>query len=223
MNAIAILLLGAATFLFIRERGADLLFVAKKMVITRWSLWCERRDRREIEREFPETLDHIAAGLRAGLSLHQACGSVAVSTTGATKRAFEPLFQQLQAGASTEEVFADLAKRVSFEDVQITAQTVAILSTTGGNLIEVFSKMTTTIRERNRVKKKIQTATTQGKVQGVILLLLPWGLVAILSLATPAYLEPLWQTPLGWSAMTVAVVLEGIGAWVLWRMIQINV
>ncbi|MBI4126411.1 MAG: type II secretion system F family protein [Deltaproteobacteria bacterium] len=223
VNAIAILLCGAAAFLFVRERGVECLCVLQKVAGTLWSSWRNQRELREIERAFPETLDHIAAGLRAGLSLHQACESVAVSTIGATKRAFDALVHQVHAGATIDEGFHDLARRVPIEDVQITAQTIAILSTTGGNLIEVFSKLATTIRERHRVKKKIQTATTQGKVQGVMLLFLPWGLASLLALATPSYLEPLWQTSLGFGAVTMAVVLEGIGAWFLWRIIQINV
>ena len=98
-----------------------------------------------------------------------------------------------------------------------------ILKETGGNLADTFETISETVRERQKVEKKIDALTAQGMTQGVILTLVPFALMVVLFLIDPEFIKPLFTTTLGWVLLLVMLVLQIIGGIVIRRIVKIEV
>ena len=80
---------------------------------------------------------------------------------------------------AVEEALNEFGERIPRADVQMFVTSVNILKETGGNLAETFQTITTTVRERQKVEKKIQALTAQGTMQAVIISLVPFFLMGM--------------------------------------------
>jgi tight adherence protein B len=109
------------------------------------------------------------------------------------------------------------------DDLAIAIHSVLILRETGGDLSETFETIASTIRERRKVSGKIKSMTQQGKLQGLILLLLPFGLAAMLYVVNPPYIIPMVTTQLGWIMIFVMLIFQGVGALWIKKIVNIDV
>jgi tight adherence protein B len=100
---------------------------------------------------------------------------------------------------------------------------VNILKETGGNLAETFQTIVTTVRERQKVEKKIQALTAQGTMQAIIISLVPFLLLAMFLVLDPNYVMPLFTKPLGWVALALMLMLQTIGLVVMKKIVTIKV
>jgi tight adherence protein B len=117
----------------------------------------------------------------------------------------------------------DLGMRIPRPDVQMFVTSVNILSETGGNMAETFQTITFTIRERQKIEKKIEALTAQGITQGVIITLIPFGLLAVFYIVDPTYVQPLFNTTLGLLALAAMVTLQVIGGVAIKKIVKIQV
>jgi tight adherence protein B len=79
------------------------------------------------------------------------------------------------------------------------------------------------LRGRLVLQGKIHALTSQGRLQGVIVGLLPIGLMVVLTWMDPAPMKLLWVTPSGWAALALIAVLEGVGFYLIRRIVSIDV
>ena len=124
-------------------------------------------------------------------------------------------------------------RRVPSEDLDLVITAVNIQREVGGNLAEVLDTISHTIRERVRIKGEIRTLTAQGRISGWIISLLPLGLGLILYAMNPNYISELWVReapwifepvfPCGWVVLGVGVLLIGIGAMAIRKIVDIEV
>ncbi|MEL4382797.1 type II secretion system F family protein, partial [Shewanella algae] len=75
---------------------------------------------------------------------------------------FGLVLNKIRFGMATEQSLVEFAERVPRPDVQMFVTAVNILKETGGNLAETFTTIVTTVRERQKVEKKIEALTAQG-------------------------------------------------------------
>jgi tight adherence protein B len=93
----------------------------------------------------------------------------------------------------------------------------------GGNLAEILDTIAFTIRERIRIQGEIRTLTAQARASGYIITGLPFGLIGILTVISPSYMVPMFQEPLGWAMLALALIMMGIGYAIIRRIAAIEV
>ena len=113
--------------------------------------------------------------------------------------------------------------RVGTEDIQIVVTSINILRQSGGNLSETFDTVATTIRERKKVQGRIASLTAQGVAQGVIIVFMPFVLGFILWMMDPVLISRLWTTWLGWVLIFAMLTLQTIGAWMIRKIVKVQV
>ncbi len=165
----------------------------------------------------------LANGIRAGLSVNQAMDRVAKNLKPPISQEFRLVLSQNQLGRPIEECMSELAERVPRPDIQMFVTAVNILKETGGNMAETFQTINYTIRERQKIEKKIEALTAQGVMQGVIISLVPVLLLVIFYFADPNYVMPLFTTTLGWVFLFIIVALITVGAFFIKKIITIKV
>ena len=170
-----------------------------------------------------DSLNLIANSLKSGLNLSQAIQVLVQESQNPTSQEFSMVLSQEKLGLTLDESLEKILERIPSEDLAIAVHSVLILRETGGDLSETFETIATTIRERRKVTGKIETMTSQGRLQGLILILMPFALMAMLYMVSPPYIIPLFTTPLGWIMLLIMLILQGVGAFWVKKIVTIDV
>ena len=136
---------------------------------------------------------------------------------------FNIILQQNRIGSPLEECFENLAKRVPTEDNDMFVSSVNILRETGGNLAETFDTIVGVIRERIRIKQKIDTLVAAGMFQGYTIAAMPFVIGAIFASSDPAGMSRVFTHPLGIILMIAAVLFDVIGLFVIMKIVKIKI
>ncbi len=168
-------------------------------------------------------LNLMSNALKSGLSVVQALDIVATQMSNPISQEFKLVLSETRVGVSVEEAFENLAKRVHCEDVDMFVTSINILKETGGNLAETFDTIVYVIRERLKVENKIKALTAQGYYQGMLLLSIPPLLGVYFAVSEPGFMDPVFQTPIGWVILAVVLGLEVIAYYFIVRVVKVDV
>lgn len=194
-------------------------WMAPKLVMTQ--LW-ERRCN-SLVNQMVDGMTIMANGIKAGQSLTQSMERVVENIHGPLAQEFSLVLNKVRLGMSVEEALNEFGERIPRQDVQMFVTAVVILKETGGNLAETFQTITTTVRERQKVEKKIEALTAQGTMQAVIITLVPLMLLGIFLMIDPNFVMPLFNKPLGWVILALMLTLQAIGLVVMRKIVTIKV
>lgn len=194
------------------------LMLPKMIVQNMWETRCNR-----LVNQMVDGLTLMANGIRAGQSITQAMERVVQSMKGPFPQELALILNKTQLGMSVEDAIAEFAERIPRPDVQMLATAIIVLKETGGNLADTFSTIVITIRERQKVEKKIQALTTQGSTQAIIITLVPFVLIALFLVVDPNYILPLFTKPLGWFFLFIMITLQTIGLLTMKKIVTIKV
>ncbi len=182
----------------------------------------EKRSNLFVE-QMVDGLTIMANGIKAGLSVTQAMERVVENLRNPISQEFGLVLSQIRIGRSVEEALVELAFRIPRPDVQMFVTAVNILKETGGNMGETFDTIVSTIRERQKVEKKIQAMTTQGLMQGLIITSVPFVILLGFALLDPSYIKPLFTDPKGIALLFLMFTLQIIGGLMIRSIVRIKV
>lgn len=182
----------------------------------------DRRIRR-FDALLPEVLKLLAASLRAGFSLLQGLDSVLGQVPDPMASELSRAFAGTRVGLPVEDALQTVAVRVGSRDFEWVVMAIRIQREVGGNLAEILDTVATTMLERVRLRREVRTLTAEGRISAVILALLPIGLGVLIFLINRPYIAVLFNTFGGNVALLGGVALEVLGAWWLYRTVQIEI
>lgn len=162
-----------------------------------------------------EMLQLLTGSLRAGYSLMQAVDAVAREAASPAADEFARIVVEARLGRDLHDALHAMAERTASIDFQWVAQAIQIHREVGGDLAEVLDTVAETIRERDHVRRQVKALSAEGRISGIVLILLPFGAGVGMYLINPGYIGELFTTgPLGWGLIGAGVALMIIGA--LW-------
>jgi tight adherence protein B len=170
-----------------------------------------------------DALTIMGNGIKSGSNPQQSMQRVVEIMANPIKSEFAQVITQTQFGQSFEEALTDLGDRIPRPDVQMFVTAINILKETGGNLAETFSTIVSTIRERQKLEKKISAMTAQGIMQGIIVTSIPFILGAVFFAVDPAYMKPMFNTTLGLVLLGAMLGLQIIGGVMIKKIVTIKV
>lgn len=185
-------------------------------------LSCARRTAKA-DAQLPDVLALMRSALKAGLAMPQAVDIVAAELRGPLGHELMRAAAQMKLGSTVDDALLTLEQRLPSEDIALFVRSVEVLRRTGGNLVECFDTLITTIDERKRVTDKVRSLTAQGVTQAVTLLALPWFMAIALHLLAPDFIEPLFTTDIGKKLLLFGIFLEFLGALWLRKIVRIRV
>jgi len=223
--------IGAAvglSLLFLLLSGGALVATAAGLLLgiaLPWVLLMVRQGRREAAflSQLPDTLQMIAGSLQAGYSLPQALDTVVREGQPPMSAEFNRALVENRLGVPVEDALEGIARRMASQDFSWVVMAVRIQRDVGGNLAELLIMVGDTLRERERLRRQVRVLSAEGRLSGWILGGLPVLFFVYLAVANPTYLGPMWNTSLGIGMMILAVVLLGVGAFWLTRVIKVEV
>jgi len=188
-----------------------------------WVMFKRARRFTAFEKGLPEALDLMVSGLRAGHSLIAAMALVARECEDPVGPEFKLCFEEQNYGLEMKAALENLQGRVPLQDMKIVSTAILIQKESGGNLAEVLDKASTIIRERFRLKREIMVHTAQGRLTGVILAALPVVLGVGIYFVDPGMISILWHRDIGIKLLWAAVGMTLFGAFVIWKIVDIDV
>lgn len=169
------------------------------------------RRQKQFAEQLDDTLQLLAGGLRAGHSLLRAIDAVSADSEAPTTEEFTRIINETRLGRDLGDALDDAADRMQSEDFSWVAQAIAIHREVGGNLATVLDQVGQTIRERNQIRRQVDTLSAEGKLSAYILMGLPFAMGAILMVVSPGYMDPMFQHPVGYFIMGLSAILLLIG------------
>jgi tight adherence protein B len=178
----------------------------------------EGRRQKQFADALPETLQLLAGSLRGGLSMMQAIQTIADEADEPTAGEFHRIVTETRLGRDLALSFRELSVRMDSKDFDWVVTAVEIHREVGGDLAAILDRVGNTIRARNRVRGQVQALSAEGKMSGLILFMLPPGMLAAIATLNRPYLTEMVGTTEGQIMLVVSGVLLLIGGWWLKRL-----
>ena len=170
----------------------------------------------EFERMLPPTLTLLAGSMRAGFSLMQSLETVTNEAPAVVRKEFARVFTEVRLGRPMEDALQDIAERMNSRDLEWTVMAIRIQREVGGNLAALLDTIADTMTKREALRREVQTLTAEGRLSGIVLSLFPVGMLVLLYVLRPSYIEPLFEDPIG----IIALIIAGISTLIGWFMIR---
>jgi len=175
------------------------------------------RNKKAFDDQLIDALMIMSSSFRGGLSLFQALEAVAEEMPDPMTQEMSIVLGENKMGVSLEESFDHLYNRKPSAALQQVITAILLARETGGNLPAIFQRIVGVIRQRKRIQGQIDTLTLQGKIQGVVMSILPVAFFLFINASNPSHFKVMYDTEIGRVAMGAAVILELIGAAMIWK------
>lgn len=185
--------------------------------------WLDKRRREKFNMQLPEALATMSNALRAGFSISQAFESVVETGDKPMCEEFAILQQQLKIGMSFEDALESLGQRVGSDDLMLVTTAILISRKTGGNVTEIFDKISETIRGRMKIERKVKTLTAQGRMQGIVVSAMPVFLGVLMCMLKPKMMLPFLASVTGLVCVGLMALLITVGWLMIRKIIRIDV
>jgi tight adherence protein B len=185
--------------------------------------YLDARRRAAFNAQLPEALSTMSNALRAGLSIAQAFDSIVDQGEAPMSEEFAILQRQIRIGMSFEDALESLSQRVGSDDLTLVTTAILISRKTGGNVTEIFDKISETIRGRMRIERKVKSLTAQGRLQGIVVSLMPVFLGLVMTLIRPNLMIPFLTSALGLMSVAATTFLVVFGWLMIRKIIKIDV
>lgn len=186
-------------------------------------VFLQLRRRRRIaafSEQFPDALDVIVRGLRAGHPFRVALGLVAREMPDPVGTEFGIVADEIMFGLDQTAAVENLCKRVGQDDLAYFATAISVQLQTGGNLAEILSRLSKLMRSRSKLRLKIRALSAEGRASAIALSLAPFALFLIITLISRDYFLGIKDHPLVIPAVIFGTLLMTAGNIAMYRMVN---
>jgi tight adherence protein B len=222
LSVIAIPIVGGLAYLILGKPIAAAFGLLSPFVAQWFARFRADKQRRLFDAQLPDNLSVVASAMRAGQTFIGALQSVVDTAPEPSKSELRRAVTDAQLGVPIDEALEALGERLKSTEFQHVALIASLQKDTGGNTAEVVEVVADTIRERLELKQMVRALTAQGRLAGLILSLLPLGLLLIISFLNPTYMHPMFHTTAGVILLIVAGVMTIAGGFAIRKIVTIE-
>ncbi len=224
MFVVSPVLVGAVTYAVFNNivfaiLGLIVGFILPNLVLTN----LEARRKAAFENQMIDSIMILSSSLKSGLSLLQSLEVIAEEMPAPISQEFGLVVRENRMGITLEQSLLDLNKRMKIEELFLMVNSILVARETGGDLTKVLSRLVTTIRDNRKLKDSIKTLTLQGRLQGVIMSVLPFAFVAWVIAFNRHHFDIMFQSNEGRMLLILAVVLQAIGLVLIYMFSRIRI
>ncbi|MEO8026346.1 MAG: type II secretion system F family protein [Bryobacteraceae bacterium] len=184
-----------------------------------------KRSRRfqRFRENFPDSLDSLARALRAGYSFSAALEAVSQESPAPVSAELRQTATEVNLGMAWSQALANLGRRMPVLEVNLFAAAVQLHARTGGKLSEVMGGLAETMRESVALQGEVRSMAAHGRLTGIILTCLPFGIAGMMSFVNPGYMMVLVEHPYGKHLISAALVCLVLAQLVIRKIVDIEV
>jgi tight adherence protein B len=192
--------------------------------LPRWIVgFLVKRRQKKFLNEFPNALDVMVRSIKSGLPLNDALRLIASDGQEPVKSEFKRVIESQQVGFSIPEACVRMMQTMPLSEVSFFSIVITIQSQAGGNLSEALGNLARVLRERKKMKAKVQALSMEAKASAAIIGALPFIVALLVYLTSPHYMMILFTDPRGHIIMLVSGIWMSIGLLVMRNMINFEI
>ncbi|BCG97715.1 type II secretion system F family protein [Mesorhizobium sp. 131-2-1] len=173
--------------------------------------------------EFPNALDIIVRAVKSGLPLNDAVRLIANESPEPVRTEFRRIIDSQQMGMSIPDATMRMSETMPCAEAGFFGIVIQIQSQAGGNLSEALGNLSRVLRDRKKMKAKVQALSMEAKASAVIIGALPFVVAFLVYLSSPNYIMPLFTTSTGNLIIGCSLVWMSIGILVMRKMMNFEV
>lgn len=178
---------------------------------------------KRFEAQLPDGLLMVTGSLRAGASIQMAFQGLVKEFPAPMSQEFELLVREQRIGTDFDVALDNMQKRLPLDSFSMLVSALKISREVGGNLTETLETLAETLRRKAQMEGKIDSLTSQGRMQALVMTGLPVVLLLVLTLMEPEAMSVMFNTPLGWMVLGFIIFWEGIGFFFIRKIVSIEV
>ena len=167
------------------------------------------RRAKALSHQLPQALDVIVRSLEAGHPVPTAIALVGNEMPDPIGSEFGMAADEIAYGAQLAQAVANIAARCRHADVDLFAATIRLQDRSGGNLTGLLKMNAHAVRERQKLRMKIQAASSEGRASATILTSAPFCVLILLQVSNPHFYGDVIHEH------AVHVGLTALGVWML--------
>ena len=223
IHSLTPLVLGGLGFLVSGEMFVGLIAAAFGLVLPAIILKRMAGNRRNLfQTQLIDALMILSSSLKAGLSFLQSVEAVVEEMPAPISQEFALVLRENRLGIPLDESLEKLNKRIKSEELNLIVSAISVARETGGNLPEIFTQITYTLKEKAKLLAKVKTLTIQGKLQGTIMSCLPVVFTILVYSFNPQFFDIMMQEQLGQVLLGYAVVSQLIGIFLIMKFSKVE-
>jgi len=200
-----------------------LMALAGAFGLPRWMLsYMKKRREGKFLAAFPDAVDVIVRGVKAGLPLLDCLKMITIEASEPVKSEFRTIVETQAIGMPLGEACARLYEHMPVPEANFFGIVVSIQQRAGGNLAEALGNLSRVLRDRKKMKAKIQAMSQEAKASAAIIGALPIAVMILVYVTSPQYISLLWTEPLGRVMLAASVVWMSLGVMVMKKMINFD-
>lgn len=213
----------ATYFIGLPLYACGLLALVGAVGVPRWLVnFMRKRRLKKFLNEFPNAIDVIVRGIKAGLPLNDCIRIIANEAAEPVRSEFRAISESQSVGLTMGDAVAKLPERVPVPETNFFAIVIMIQSKAGGNLSEALGNLSRVVRERKKMKGKIVALSQEAKASGGIIGALPLVVMFLVYLTSPGYITLLFTDPVGHVILGASAVWMFFGVMVMKKMINFD-
>jgi len=189
----------------------------------RWLLaFLKKRREAKFLESFPDAVDVIVRGIKAGLPLLDCLKMIALEAPEPVRSEFRSIVETQTVGIPIGEACGKLYERMPVPEANFFGIVISIQQRAGGNLAEALGNLSRVLRDRKRMKAKIKAMSMEAKASAMIIAALPFAVMFLVYITSPNYISLLWTEPLGRLMLLCSAVWMLMGVMVMKKMINFD-
>jgi tight adherence protein B len=174
------------------------------------------------EQQLIDAISIMSSCLKAGLTFQQALVSISAEMPNPISEEFGRVVKELKLGSSIETSLTRLSEKIGSQNFMMIVSAILIQRQTGGNLSEILTNISGTIKERFKIKNEIKVLTATARTSGLVVGLMPVAIILVFLLFNPDYVTIFFESNLGIAMVVIAIVMEIIGYLVIRKIVNIK-
>ncbi|MCU0819806.1 MAG: type II secretion system F family protein [Beijerinckiaceae bacterium] len=184
--------------------------------------WAKKRQKKFLE-EFPNAIEAIVRGIKSGLPLNDCIRLIANEAKEPLKAEFRYIVEAQQMGVSIADSIMKIYERIPLSEVNFFSIVIQIQAKSGGNLGEILLNLSKVIRDRKRLRDKVDAMSQEAKSSAAIIGALPAVVAGLTWLGSPDYIQLMWTTNAGLIGLGICVSIMAFGMFIMRKMINFDI
>jgi tight adherence protein B len=181
------------------------------------------RRQNQFTARFPEGLDIIVRGLRAGLPISESIVNARSEVPEPVKTVYGQIADGVNLGQNLEEAIGDAAKVLDTPELKFFAVSLSVQRETGGNLAETLANLADILRRRRQMKLKVKAMSSEARASAYILGSLPFIMFGLIFFVNSSYAMELFTDPRGIMMVGVGLFMMVIGIAIMIKMVNFEI
>lgn len=224
INLATLLLVPVAVKLFIGSWLLGILISISLVFVPRFAYqFLHKRRRRKFVHQLPDVLNMISSSMQSGANLTSAIEFTADEIESPAKQEFQLFLREQRLGVEFNKALDNMLLRIPEDELQLVIAGMQISRDVGGNLAEILTRLSDTLRRKIEMEGKISALTSQGKIQGLVMTMLPVFIGFVLYHMEPNSMGRIFSEPMGWALIALVILMLTCGYLSIRKIVSIDV